>query len=104
MTAPRNETNRLLMLMTPEQKRIGEIVWGSAAGDIQLATFGYTADVTRTFPANGRFAGAGAAVYDLVLAVQKSAIALAAPGVTLDAEFGGTLDDRPEAERVGLQV
>jgi Xaa-Pro aminopeptidase len=45
----------------------------------------YTADVTRTFPASGTFAGAGAAVYDLVLAVQKSAIALAAPGVTLDA-------------------
>jgi Xaa-Pro aminopeptidase len=44
----------------------------------------YTADVTRTFPASGAFTGAGRAVYELVLATQKSAVALVAPGVTLD--------------------
>ncbi len=36
-----------LMLMTPEQQPVGEIVWGAKAGDIQLATLAYTADATR---------------------------------------------------------
>jgi Xaa-Pro aminopeptidase len=44
----------------------------------------YTADITRTFPASGRFDGARRDVYALVLAVQESAVAMAAPGVTLD--------------------
>jgi len=41
----------------------------------------YGADVTRTFPANGRFSAAQRAVYDVVLAAQAAAIALVAPGV-----------------------
>jgi Xaa-Pro aminopeptidase len=44
----------------------------------------YTADITRTFPARGKFVGAGREVYGLVLDVQKSAIAMARPGVTID--------------------
>ena len=60
-----------------------------ADGDLVLVDAGceydhYTADITRTFPAGGAFTGAGRDVYDLVLDTQKSAIALAAPGVTLD--------------------
>jgi len=60
-----------------------------ADGDLVLIDAGceydhYTADVTRTFPASGTFAGAGREVYDLVLDTQKSAIALAVPGATLD--------------------
>lgn len=35
---------------------------------------GYAADITRTFPANGRFTGEQRAVYELVLAAQKAAI------------------------------
>ena len=41
----------------------------------------YGADVTRTFPANGRFSAAQRAVYDVVLAAQTAAIAMIAPGV-----------------------
>lgn len=60
-----------------------------ADGDLVLVDAGceynhYTADITRTWPANGRFTPAQRKVYELVLAVQKSAIELAAPGVTLD--------------------
>jgi Xaa-Pro aminopeptidase len=40
----------------------------------------YTADVTRTFPVDGRFEGAGRAVYEAVLAAQDAAIAAAVPG------------------------
>jgi Xaa-Pro aminopeptidase len=40
----------------------------------------YTADVTRTFPASGRFSEAQAAVYEVVLAAQMEAIASVRPG------------------------
>lgn len=45
---------------------------------------GYTADITRTWPANGRFTPLQRRAYELVLAVQKSAIALVRPGATLE--------------------
>ncbi len=41
---------------------------------------GYASDVTRTFPANGRFSGPQADVYNLVLAAQDAAVALIKPG------------------------
>jgi len=44
----------------------------------------YTADVTRTWPANGTFSAAQRRVYAAVLATQKSAIAMVKPGITID--------------------
>jgi Xaa-Pro aminopeptidase len=41
---------------------------------------GYCADITRTFPVNGRFSGAQKDCYQLVLAAQQAAIAQAMPG------------------------
>ena len=41
---------------------------------------GYAADITRTFPVNGRFNGAQKDVYELVLSAQVAAIAAARPG------------------------
>jgi Xaa-Pro aminopeptidase len=41
---------------------------------------GYAADVTRTFPVNGRFSGPQRAVYDIVLAAQLAAIKEVRPG------------------------
>ena len=60
-----------------------------AAGDLVLVDAGceyehYTADITRTWPASGRFSPAQREVYARVLAIQKAAIALARPGTTLD--------------------
>ena len=41
---------------------------------------GYASDITRTFPANGRFTGPQRALYDLVLASQDAAVAATKPG------------------------
>ena len=41
---------------------------------------GYASDITRTFPANGRFSGPQKELYEIVLEAQKAAIALIAPG------------------------
>ena len=41
---------------------------------------GYASDITRTFPANGRFTGPQRTLYDLVLASQEAAVAATRPG------------------------
>jgi len=46
---------------------------------------GYAADVTRTFPVNGRFSTPQREVYELVLAAQAAAIAAVTPGNPWDA-------------------
>src|SRR5882724_3364175 len=43
----------------------------------------YTADVTRTFPINGRFTPRQKAIYDLVLGAQQAAFDALRPGVTM---------------------
>ena len=43
----------------------------------------YTADVTRTFPVNGKFTPRQKAIYDLVLGAQQAAFDSLRPGVTL---------------------
>jgi len=60
-----------------------------AEGDLVLVDAGceydhYTADITRTWPANGKFTPPQRDVYQLVLDTQKSAIEMVRPGVTLD--------------------
>ncbi len=60
-----------------------------ADGDLVLVDAGceydhYTADITRTWPANGRFTAPQRKVYELVLATQKSAVAMTRPGATID--------------------
>jgi Xaa-Pro aminopeptidase len=54
-------------------------------GDLLLIDAGaefqnYAADITRTFPVNGRFSEAQRAIYELVLAAQAAAIAEVRPG------------------------
>jgi Xaa-Pro aminopeptidase len=44
---------------------------------------GYAADVTRTYPVGGRYAGAAREVYEVVLAAQLEALAAVRPGTTL---------------------
>ena len=58
------------------------------AGDLVVmdmaAEFGYyTADITRTLPADGKFTARQRAVYDLVLGAQQAALDALKPGVTL---------------------
>jgi len=49
----------------------GDLVLIDAGGEYR----GYTADITRCFPAGGKFSGPQKAVYEVVLAAQKAAIA-----------------------------
>ena len=53
------------------QVRPGELVLIDAGCELD----GYASDITRTFPANGRFSGPQRALYELVLAAQVAAIA-----------------------------
>ena len=57
-------------------------------GDLVLVDAGaewgqYTADVTRTFPVNGKFTQRQKAIYDLVLATQQAAFDSTRPGTTI---------------------
>ena len=54
----------------------GELVLIDAGCELD----GYASDITRTFPANGRFSGPQRALYDLVLASQDAAVAVTRPG------------------------
>ena len=62
------------------QIRDGDLVLIDAGCEYQH----YTADITRTWPASGRFTAPQRRVYEAVLATQKSAIAMVRPGITLD--------------------
>ncbi len=46
---------------------------------------GYASDITRTFPASGRFTPEQAALYDIVLAAQDAAVQHTAPGLSFNA-------------------
>jgi Xaa-Pro aminopeptidase len=59
-----------------EALRAGELVLVDSAAEFDL----YASDVTRTWPVDGRFTGAQLAVYEIVLAAQKAAIAEVRPG------------------------
>ena len=54
----------------------GELVLIDAGCELD----GYASDITRTFPANGKFSGPQRALYDLVLASQEAAVAATKAG------------------------
>ncbi|MES2876786.1 MAG: aminopeptidase P N-terminal domain-containing protein [Pseudomonadota bacterium] len=56
--------------------RAGELVLIDAGCELD----GYASDITRTFPANGKFSGPQRALYELVLASQEAAIAVTRAG------------------------
>jgi Xaa-Pro aminopeptidase len=56
--------------------RDGELVLIDAGCELD----GYASDITRTFPANGKFTGPQRALYDLVVASQEAAVAITKPG------------------------
>jgi Xaa-Pro aminopeptidase len=62
-----------------EVLRDGDLLLIDAGGEYDY----YSADITRTFPVGRKFTPAQAKAYDLVLEVQKEAIAMSKPGTTL---------------------
>ncbi|HEV7815305.1 MAG TPA: Xaa-Pro aminopeptidase [Janthinobacterium sp.] len=58
------------------QARDGELVLIDAGCEFD----GYAADITRTYPVNGRFTAPQRTLYELVLAAQSAALAAVAPG------------------------
>ncbi len=75
----RNAT--VLHYITNDQKLAeGDMVLVDAGCELE----GYASDVTRTYPVGGHYAGAGRAVYDVVLSAQLAAIDQARPGATLE--------------------
>src|SRR5690606_32354274 len=63
------------------QAKDGDLVLIDAGAEYR----GYAADITRTFPVNGRFTKEQRALHDLVGAAQAAALAQAKPGVPYEA-------------------
>ncbi|MEB2186157.1 aminopeptidase P N-terminal domain-containing protein [Xanthomonas campestris pv. campestris] len=63
------------------RSRDGELVLVDAGAEYR----GYAADITRTFPVNGRFSAAQRALHDLVGAAQAAALAQAQTGIAYEA-------------------
>ena len=77
-------------------------------GDLVLIDFGvayanYASDVTRTVPVNGRFSRRQKQVYKAVLKIQKAAIQMLRPGITLE-EYQKEVAQLVEAELIRLGV
>ena len=58
------------------QVKSGDLVLIDAGCELD----GYASDITRTFPANGKFTGPQRALYDIVVASQDAAVAVTKPG------------------------
>lgn len=73
--------NACILHYTENESRLndGELVLIDAGCELD----GYAADITRTFPINGRFSAPQKAIYELVLKAQIAAIKLLVPGNTI---------------------
>ncbi|GBD23251.1 Xaa-Pro aminopeptidase [bacterium HR29] len=71
--------NGATLHVSPSRRALldGDLVLIDAGAEVE----GYASDITRTFPAGRRFTGVQRDLYQLVLDVQRWAIATAAPGV-----------------------
>jgi Xaa-Pro aminopeptidase len=67
--------------------RDGDLILIDAACELD----GYASDITRTFPANGRFSPAQRELYDIVLASQYAAVDATRAGVSFDAPHQAAL-------------
>lgn len=66
-----------------DQLSDGELVLIDAGCEFGARSGGYAADITRTFPVNGKFTEAQKEIYSLVLEAQLAGIAAARPGARL---------------------
>ena len=75
-------SNACILHYTENNKPLqsGDLVLIDAGGEFE----NYAADITRTFPVNGRFSPEQRLIYDLVLRAQKAGIACVRPGCAWD--------------------
>jgi Xaa-Pro aminopeptidase len=57
----------------------GDLILIDAAAEVD----GYSGDITRTFPANGKFTEPQKAIYEVVLAAEREGVAMSAPGSSM---------------------
>ncbi|HEY2188833.1 MAG TPA: aminopeptidase P N-terminal domain-containing protein [Caldimonas sp.] len=74
-------SNACILHYTPGPTRLkaGELCLVDAGAELD----GYASDVTRTFPADGRFSAAQRELYEIVEAAQRAAVAATRPGARL---------------------
>ena len=80
----KDETSNACVLHYPAGSapvRPGDMVLIDAGCELH----GYASDITRSFPANGRFTPAQRALYDVTLAALQAAAAACRPGARFDA-------------------
>lgn len=81
------------------QARDGDLVLIDAGAEYR----GYAADITRTFPVNGRFSLAQRALHEVVESAQQAALAQARPGVAYEAGHDAAVEALTEGLlRLGL--
>ncbi len=81
------------------QARDGDLVLIDAGAEYR----GYAADITRTFPINGRFTKPQRALHDVVESAQQAALAQARPGVAYEAGHDAAVEALTEGLlRLGL--
>jgi Xaa-Pro aminopeptidase len=81
------------------QLKDGDVLLNDSGAEYGL----YAADVTRTYPVNGRFSPEQRAIYEIVLSAQKAAIAVVRPGVAHDEiEKAAALASAQGLVRLGL--
>ena len=81
-------TERIIAKTLHYTKNISSLKKGDALLlDCGAECNGYNGDITRTFPVGGTFNGAGADLYDIVLAAQKNAITKIKPQVKVNDVF-----------------
>ncbi len=71
--------NSVILHYNTNRRKIkdGDVVLADCAAEYR----GYSSDITRTYPANGKFSKAQREIYQIVLDAQKAAIAAIKPGV-----------------------
>lgn len=79
-----SRANTLHYIFNDQRVEDGELVLVDAGAEYH----GYVADITRTWPINGKFSKQQRKIYDIVLNVQRACITLCTPKSTLDEIYG----------------
>lgn len=77
----------------------GEVFLMDSAGEYH----GYTADVTRTFPVNGKFTAEQRAIYEVVYAGQQVGISMCRDGATMSA-ISNAISDKMAEKMIALGI